>query len=69
MLEGDVWSDRFRLSLNNLVNDDLWEDFKLFFELEDEWEPFWLSTWNANLHFLVTEWCNGSLTGGVLYGV
>ena len=65
VLESFVWSDKFRLSLNGLVNDKLWEDFELFFfEVEDEWEPFWLSAWDADLHFLVTECCNGSLIGG-----
>ena len=61
MLEGGVWSDKFKLSLDDLVNDDLWEDFELFFELDDELEPFWLSAWVADLHFLVNDWCNSSL--------
>ena len=56
-------SDKFRLTLDDLVNDDLWEDFEIFFELEDELEPFWLSAWDATFHLFVTERCNASLIG------
>ena len=63
MLEGGAWSDKFRLSLDYLVDDDVRDDFELFFEFEDDLEPFWLSGWDAALHFLVTEWYNGLLIG------
>ena len=61
VLESGAWSDRFRLSLDCLVDDHVQDDFELFFELKDELEPFWLSGWDADLHFLVTEWRNTSL--------
>ena len=61
VLESGAWSDRFRLSLDCLVDDHVRDDFELFFELKDELEPFWLSGLDADLHFLVTEWRNTSL--------
>lgn len=55
VLESGAWSDRFRLSLDCLVDDHVRDDFELFFELKDELEPFWLSGLDTELNVAVTD--------------